>query len=120
MYGKAIKVMYVSMNIIEKIKNVIEKISEDFPINSDKFVEMFNDLTSCEIVYDVFAKNITFLKLNKRFELRIYRAKDKVYCIENGVEKEYLIRARVTDIFDKQRTVSIVLDYKVFRIEQIR
>jgi hypothetical protein len=107
-------------NKLNEIKNAFKIISNSFPINADKFVEMFNDLTKCEMVYDVFSKTITLLKLNKRFELRIYKAKDKVYCIENGVEKEYLIKARVTDIFDNQRTVSIVLDYKVFRIEQIR
>jgi hypothetical protein len=102
--------------MIEKIKNVIDKISEDFPINSDKFVEMFNDLTNCEIEYDIFSKTVALLKLNKRFELRIYKVKDRVYCDEN----KFIINAKLVDIFDKYRTVSLVIDYKVLNIKQIK
>jgi hypothetical protein len=101
---------------IEKIKNAFETISNSFPINSDKFVEMFNDLTNCEIEYDIFPKTVAFLKLNKRFELRIYKVKDRVYCDEN----KFIINAKLTDVFDNQKTVSLVLDYKVFSIKQIK
>jgi hypothetical protein len=114
-----VKVVKMSMNTIEKIKNALNDIVNNLPINSDKFVEMFNELTNCEMVYDVFAENIAFLKINKRFELRIYEVKDRVYCVENGVEKEYVIKARVTDIFDKQRTVAKILDYKVIDISMV-
>lgn len=73
---------------------------------------MFYDLTQCEFEYDIFPKTIALFKLNKRFELRIYKVKDRVYCHEN----EFIINAKVIDIFDNQKTVSLVLGYKVFSI----
>jgi hypothetical protein len=106
----------MSVETIEKIKKAFEIIANSLPIDGYKFIEMFNDLTKCELEYDVFAKTITLLKLNKRFELRIYKVKDRVYCDEN----KFIINAKLIDIFDNQRTVSLVLGYKVFSIEQIK
>jgi hypothetical protein len=101
-----------NLSHIEKIKNALSTIINNLPINSDKFVEMFYDLTQCEFEYDIFPKTIALFKLNKRFELRIYKVKDRVYCHEN----EFIINAKVIDIFDNQKTVSLVLGYKVFSI----
>jgi hypothetical protein len=106
------------MQMIEKIKNAIEKISESLPINADKFVEMFYDLTQCEISYDITPSMEKEYSLSENIDLRVYNAKDRVYCIENGIEKEYIVNVKVMDIFDKYKTIAIILEYEVLSIDR--
>jgi hypothetical protein len=108
------------MNTIEKIKNAFKIISNDLPVSADKFMEMFYDLTNCEIEYDLFPKVEKIERVYENRELREYIARDMVYCIENGVEREYVIEAKVIDYFDKYKTIAKTLDYKVLNITLAR
>ena len=103
--------------MIEKIKNAFKIINGDLPVSADKFVDMFYDLTGCEIEYDIFPTVERIEKVTKVEELREYIVKDRVYCVENGVEREYVIEAKVIDTFDTYKTVAIIHEYKVLNIE---
>ena len=104
-------------NKINEIRKAFEIIANSLPINSDKFVEMFYDLTQCEINYDLFPRIEKTEKLSESIELRAYVVHDRVYCIENGMEKEYIVNAKVIDVFDAFRTIAYIMNYKVFSIE---
>jgi hypothetical protein len=108
------------MNTIEKIKKALNAIIDNLPIDADKFMEMFYDLTNCEIEYDIFPKIERIERVSDNEEHRVYYAKDRVYCIENGVEKKYVINAKVIDIFDLQKTIAKIQEYKVLNIELSR
>jgi hypothetical protein len=108
------------MNTIEKIKNAFETIANSLPIDSVKFVELFNELTNCEMIYDIMPTLLKKDSISENIELRVYYAKDRVYCIENGIEIEYAVYAKVIDIFDKYRTVTTVLSYKLIDIANER
>jgi hypothetical protein len=112
--------MYMSMNTIEKIKKALNAIIDNLPIDSDKLIEMFMDLTMCELEYDIYPRIEKTEKLSDNIDLRIYNAYDKVYCVENGIEKEYIVNAKVIDIFDKYKTIAMIVEYKVLNIEQVR
>ena len=105
------------MDIIEKIKNALNAIIDNLPVDAYKFVEMFYDLTQCEINYDLFPRIEKTEKLSESIELRAYVVHDRVYCIENGMEKEYIVNAKVIDVFDAFRTIAYIMNYKVFSIE---
>jgi hypothetical protein len=105
------------MNTIEKIKNAFKIISNDLPVSADKFMEMLYDLTNCEIEYDLFPKVEKIERVYENRDLREYVARDRVYCVENGVEREYVIEAKVIDTFDTYKTVAIIHEYKIQRIE---
>jgi hypothetical protein len=107
-------------NKLNEIKKAFEIIANSLPINSEKFVEMFNELTSCEIEYDIFPKVERIERVTENKEHRIYYVKDRVYCIENNIEKDYIVEAKVVDVFDKYKTVAIIHEYKIQSIEQIR
>jgi len=100
-----------------KIINAFKIISNNLPISADKLVDMFYDLTGCELVYDLFPTVERIEKVTKVEELREYVARDRVYCIENDIEREYVIEAKVIDIFDTYKTVAIIHEYKVLNIE---
>lgn len=110
----------MSVNQIEKIKNALEIIENSLPIDADKFVEMFMDLTQCEIEYDIFPKVEKIERVSENEEHRIYYVKDRAYCIENNIEKVYVIDARVVDVFDKYKTIAKIQEYKVLNITLAR
>jgi hypothetical protein len=109
-----------NLSKLSEIKNALSSIINSLPIDADKFMEMFYDLTNCEIEYDIFPKLEKIERVTENKELREYVARDRVYCVESGVEKEYIVEAKVVDIFDTYKTAAIIHEYKIQSIEQIR
>ena len=100
-----------------KIINAFKIISNNLPVSADKLVDMFYDLTGCEIEYDIFPKVEKIERVSENKELREYVARDRVYCVENGTEKEYIVNAKVRDYFDSYRTIAYIVKYEVLSIE---
>jgi len=105
-----------TIDTIEKIKNAFEILENRLPINAEKFVEMFYELTNCEIEYNIFVNPRTIMELSERFVLRIYEVEDRLYCNKD----KFIINVIVIDVYDNKKSVAWFLDYKPLSIRPNR
>jgi hypothetical protein len=101
-----------NLNLIERIRKALDIIQIRLPLKAEEFFNTFNELTDCEIEYDIMPKIELELKIDENIEFRVYHVRDRVYCSD----KEFAIEARVVDVFDSYKTISVVFRYDVMDI----
>jgi hypothetical protein len=101
-----------NLNMIERIRKALDIIQIRLPLKAEEFFNTLNELTDCEIEYDITPKVELEVKIAKNIEFRVYHVRDKVYCLD----KEFTVKANIVDVFDSYKTISVVFRYDVMDI----
>jgi hypothetical protein len=85
-------------------------------VDGEEFVDILSRLTGCEIEYNIFVKPETFIKISERWNLRIYEVSDRLYCNES----KYIVYAKVSDLYDNEKSKALIIEYRVLNIEEVK